>query len=189
VISHPPQLNGIEVRHSVTLRFIASAAISQVITFQNLLDTMLLATSATAVFDLFQMVKIRRVRCWALPVIGNATTVEVQFNGASAGRVGDQAIHSDTSMGIQPACVSARPNRRSLAADFQTNAASTAMTLVCPSGTVIDMDLSFRGAFTTAVAAQNVAVGATAGAVYLRGLDGNAASTTSLPPANLIYTI
>jgi hypothetical protein len=181
MIAHPPQLNGYELRHSCALRFVSSSAFAGNITYQNLLDTILLATSATAVYDAFLAVKIRRIRLWAVPVIGNATTVTVIFSGATIGLVGDQQVHTDTSMGIQPASVSARPSRRSLASDFQLSSANTAFQVECPSGTVIDVELTFRGAYGVPVLAQNVAVGALTGGVYLRGLDGLAVATTKFP--------
>lgn len=171
-VSHPPQIDGTELRHSVTMRFITRGAINQSITFQNLLDTFLVATSAVAGSNVFQTVRVRSVKVWALPALGAASSVVVEFAGITAGVIGDQAYHSDTSMGIQPAHVVARPAARSLAADYQLNSAAIAFNLTCPTGSVVDVDLTFRGTFGTAVAEANALVGATAGAFYLRGLDG-----------------
>jgi hypothetical protein len=185
MISHPPQLNGIELRHSVAMRFTTSASISTTITFQNLLDLWLFAASATAVYDIFQSVKIRRVRVWAVPVLGNAATVLVEFGGLVAGITGDQVVHTDTSMGVQPAHVDCRPNVRSLASNYQIGTANEAFALICPSGSVIDVELSYRGAFATAQVAQNVAVGATTGAIYIRGLDGLAVATSKFVAADV----
>jgi hypothetical protein len=190
LIPHPPPINKYEIRHSTRLRFVANAAISQGITFANLLDTLLFATSATAVYDVFGAVKIRAVEVWSVPSLGAATTVSVVFNGTSAALLSDQSVHTDTSMGIEPAHVLARPNARSLAATFQESAtASSAFVLICPTGSVVDVELSFIGVFADPVLAQNVAVAATAGATYLRGLDGLATSTTKLPPAISAYEI
>ncbi len=185
IVSHPPQIDGLEVRHSVTLRFRATAANNlAVFTFQNLLDTMLVATTATTGFDLFQAVRVRRVRVWAVPVIGGSASVSVEFAGSTTGVVGDQSIHSDTSMGIQPAHVDARPSVRSLASDYQVSSASVAFNIQHPAGAVIDVELSFRGNTfgIAATAAQNALVGATAGVVYLRGLDGLATATSNYVP-------
>jgi hypothetical protein len=181
MIPHPPQLNGYELRHSVALRFVANASLSVNITFQNLMDTILFAASATAGYNVFQTVKVRRVRVWSVPVIGNAATVIVEYSGVTPGITGDQALHADTSMGIQPAYVSCRPSRRSLASNYQLNSGALAFTLTCPSGSVVDVELSFRGAFGLAVAEQNALVGAVTGATYLRGLDGKPTATTVLP--------
>jgi hypothetical protein len=163
---------------------VVNAAISQAITFQNLLDTMLVATTAIAGTNAFQVVRIRGVKVWAVPVLGNASTVSVEYSGLTAGAVGDSNIHSDTSMGIQPAFVNARPSARSLASTWQPNSSSAAFYLICPSGSVVDIEVSFRGGFGVAlVAAQNPLVAATAGYTYLRGLDGLAIATTKFTPA------
>jgi hypothetical protein len=189
MISHPPQIPSYEIRHGVRLRFASNAAVSQAITFQNLLDTIVFAATAVLGYDVFSSVKIRRVQVWALPVIGNAATVSVQFAGAVAGAIGDQKLHSDTSMGIQPAHVSARPAPKSLAANYQLPGSGTAFFLVCPTGSVVDVELSFVGSFDIAVAAQNALVGATVGATLLRGLDGLAVSATKLPTVYALASI
>jgi hypothetical protein len=88
-ISHPPQLNGYQLVHNVTMRFIASSAVEMSITFQNLLDTWINAQTAVAGSDLFRAVKIKKVEVWATPVLGNAVTVAVQFNSINAGLIGD----------------------------------------------------------------------------------------------------
>lgn len=182
LIPHPRALGGTELRHSPTLRFVANAAFVGNITFQNILDTMLVATTATALSDVFQSVKIRHVEVFALPVVGGAASVSVEFSGVTAGAVGDQKIHSDTSMGIQPAHVLARPDRRALAGQYQLSSAANAITLACPAGSVIDIGLELVGQFGSNTAAQNAGVAATAGAFYLRGLDGLAVATSVLRP-------
>lgn len=190
LISHPPQLAGIELRHAVTLRFRATAAAFIAVTFQNLLDTLLVATTAVAGTDLFQTVKVRRVQVWGMPAIGATASVSVEYSGVTAGIVGDQAIHTDTSMGLQPAHVSARPSGKSLAADYQLSTAAVAFTLGCPAGSVVDLELSFRSQYATAnAAAQNALVGATAGVQYLRGMDGIAVATTNFVPEYTVATI
>jgi len=183
MISHPPQLNGIELRHSVTLRYRATAAFSTFITFQNLLDTLLVATTAVAGTDLFQTVRIRRVRIWGMLAVGAASSVSVEFAGVTAGIVGDQAIHTDTSMGVQPAHVDAKPMTRSLASDFQVSSGAAAMLISGPAGSVVDVELSFRSQYAVSNnAAANALVGATAGQQYIRGLDGLATAGTNFVP-------
>lgn len=183
IISHPPSIVGLELRHSVTLRYLTNAAVSQGITFQNLLDTLLVATTATAGTNLFQTVRVRRVRVWSLPALGSVASVSVEFNGTVAGISGDQALHTDTSMGVQPAHVDARPSARCLAADYQISSNAPAFALVCPSGSVVDVELSFRSQYAdTNAAAQNALVAATAGSQYIRGLDGLATATSKFVP-------
>lgn len=181
-ISHPPQIPSFEVRHGVRLRFVTSSAVSQSITFQNLLDTILMATTATTGADLFVSVKVRRIQVWATPVLGNATSISLLFGGGAAGAVGDQKLHTDTSMGIQPAHVAARPAAKSLASNYQVSSVDEAFFVVAPSGAVVDVEMSFVGSFNAAVPAQNPLVAANPGAVYLRGLDGLATATTKFAP-------
>jgi hypothetical protein len=183
VISHPPQIPSFEIRHGTRLRYVLNAAmIQQVITFQNLLDTLLFAASAIAGYDVFFAVKIRRVQVWATPVIGGATNVSVLFSGGTAGSIGDQKLHTDTSTGVQPAHVSARPALKSLASNYQESSSAIAFVLNAPSGAVVDLELSFVGTFDVAVAAQNALVGATIGATLIRGFDGLAAATSKATP-------
>jgi len=183
LISHPPQIGNLGIVHSTKLRFITNGAVAQTsITFQNLLDTILVATTNLAPFDLFQQVRVRAVEMWACPAIGTATTVECEFRNQVAGLVGDAKIHSDTSMGIQPAHLRAVPAARSGTALFQFSQASTAFVLTCPSGTVVDVELTFRGLPQVATAAQNASVGLAAGAWYFRGLDGLAKAATVFVP-------
>jgi len=189
MISHPPTISNYVVKHSTRLRFTAGAAIDQAITFADLLDTLLVAKTAVAGSDLFQSVKVRGVEVWASPVLGTATTVIVGFLGATSGEVGDQSVHTDTSMGIQPAHVLARPTLRSLASNFQLASAGEAFYLNCPTGSVVDVELTFNGAFAASVAAQNALVGATAGATYLRGLDGLAVAASKLLPISSDWSI
>jgi hypothetical protein len=182
VISHPPQIPNLNVKHGVRMRFICGSPFAGNITFQNLLDIWLLAATAIAGYDIFRFVKIRRVHAWAAAVVGNATTVTVGFTGLTAGATGDGNIHTDTSMGIQPAYVSAKPNQRTLAADYQPNSTANAFELLCPAGAVIDVELSYKQLLGTAVSAQNALVGATVGAMYVRGLDGLAIAGTKFVP-------
>lgn len=185
LISHPPEIQEYAVRHGTRLRFVCnSAVVAQSITFQNLLDTMVVATTAVQGADLFYSVKVRAVEVWAAPVLGTAVTVAVDFSSATVGVTGDQRFHTDTSMGIEPAHVRAVPSRRSVASLFQTSSGDQAFTLSCPTGAVIDLELTFVQTSQTgfAVLAQNALVGATAGAPYWRGFDGLAIAGTKFTP-------
>lgn len=188
-ISHPRQINGQQLKFATTLRFTATAAANATITYQNLLDTLLVATTATAGSDVFQVVKIRSVEVWGMPAIGTAGTVAVEYAGAVAGSQGDQMIHIDTSMGVQPAHVLAKPSRFSLASTYQPSTVAAAFVVRVIAGSVVDVNVTFRGQFTTNVTAQNALVGATAGAFYLRGLDGLATATSNFVPDYTQYGI
>ncbi len=183
MISHPPTIGNQLLTVNKLMRFTASSAFDANITFLDLLDTWLVAATATTGYDLFQAVKVNSVEVWALPTIGQASTVAVQFGSLSTGFVGDRSVHTDTSMGIEPAHVIARPNKKSLASQFQVGNNVVAFTLTCPAGSVIDVNLTFKSSLQYSLAAQGSLSGATAGYQYFRGLDGEVKASTVLPPA------
>jgi hypothetical protein len=190
MIPHPPQLPSYGITRDVRLRFASNAAFDAAITFQNLLDTILLAVGATSGFDLFEGVRVNSVEAWAISAVGTPATVIVVFSGVTIGAYGDQKTHTDTSVGIEPAHVKAKPDPLTQAGQFQLSSADVAFSLDVPSGTVIDVSLSFRQPVAAeAVACQNVLVGATTGAIYYRGLDGKALSLTVLPCVGALATI
>jgi hypothetical protein len=182
MISHPPPIRSYGITREVRLRYLSSAAFVGVITFQNLLDSILIGTSVTTLADLFNAVRVNSVELWSLPAIGGASTVILMYSGAVVGASGDQKTHTDTSMGIEPAHVKARPDRLTQAGQFQPSSADTAFQLDIPTGTVIDVSLTLRNPVdgVGAAAAQNVGVGVTTGLLYYRGLDGKAAGATQL---------
>lgn len=163
------------------MRFRCTTAGSQAVTFANLLDTMLVATTATTGFDLWDAVKVNFVEMWSVPTSG-VTTVTIEFPGALGVGAGDGRIASDTSVGLSPAHIKVRPSRVSAAGQWQTTNALTAFSLnQCPQDTVIDVDCSFRN---STLAPQSVAaapVAANPGQFYYRGLDGLALAGTKFP--------
>jgi hypothetical protein len=182
-IPHPPSIGSFAVSHNVRLRFIANAAVNVNVSWQNILDTIVIASTALSVQDVFHIVRLKRVQVWSIPAQGTTNTVSVAFTGLTTAWAGDAAVHTDTSMGVEPAYVCARPARRSVASDFQLSATSSAFTLICPVGSVIDLEATFRNVPGKAVTALNASVGATIGAMSFRGLDGLPASTTVMTPA------
>ncbi len=180
-VSHPPPLRySLEQRR--TLRFVSSAGLANVaVTFRNLLDTILIATTALAPFDLYDLVKVNRVTLWAIaPVGGTSITSMISFQTAT----GDNELHTETTLGQAiPLRISAVPSKRSLASFFTGPVATTAFVIQSNAiGTVVDVDLTFRDLPGTAMAAANASVGATVGAVYYRGLDGLAFGLSTIPP-------
>jgi hypothetical protein len=190
VIAHPPQLPSYGITRDMRLRFMQLAAGVTNITFQNLLDTILVATAATAASDLFEAVRINSIELWAIAAVGTPATVILSFDGTTVGAQGDQKTHTDTSMGVEPAHVKARPDPLTQAGQFQASAANVAFILDVPAGTVIDVSMTLRQPVQgTAVASQNVLVGATTGAVYYRGLDGKTTALTNIPVIGAIAVI
>jgi hypothetical protein len=179
-MDHPPQINGYEVTHKNRFRFTVTAAtaLSQ-ISFQNLLDTFVIAATATAGFDFFDIVKIRAIEVWGQAALGTPSTITVAFVTGT----GDRSIHTDTSLGVKPAYVKAVPSEKSLASFWQVSAAGAAFLITCPAGSVVDLSLSFKTAEELApVATQNALAGATVGQNYFRGMDGLAFAATNFPP-------
>jgi hypothetical protein len=182
---HPPQINGYEINHGVALRFTCTAAVTnQAITWGNLLDTVLVATTAVQGFDLFDVVKVKSVSVWGQAALGTPSTVAVTFFSTT----GDNQVHTDTSLGIKPAYVRARPSQKSLASFYSQASATQVLSLTCPAGSIIDVHLTFRTSPAAAVVAANALVGATVGELYFRGMDGLAIAGTNFPPPNGLPT-
>jgi hypothetical protein len=182
MISHPPQINSYEIRHGTRLRFTLNAAFAGNITWENLLDTILLQYSAVGASTVFHLVKVRRVHVWAESIVGSSTLVQVIFPQGAVGMTGDLKIHTDSSMGVQPAHLSVRPSRDSLASKYQSWSANTAFSLTAPLGAVVDVELSFVNQPGLNVNALNATVAATAGSIGYRGLDGLAKATSAFTP-------
>jgi hypothetical protein len=132
--------------------------------------------------DLFSAVKIRAIEVWTVPVIGNAATVEVTFIGNVVGQYTQTKTVTDTSMGIEPAHIRAVPAKQSTIALWQQSNPDVAFFLSCPTGSVIDVELSYISRYAVLTAAQNVGVALTAGSLYVRGLDGVAAAASKFLP-------
>lgn len=182
MISHPPQIPSYGITRDVRLRFMQTAAGDTNVTFQNLLDTILVANSATTASDLFAAVRVNSVELWAIAALGTPVTASLIFDGATMGAAGDQKLHTDTSVGVEPAHVKARPDKLTQAGQFQVSSSAIAFILATPAGTVVDVSMTLRQPVNGAVvASQNVLVGATPGAVYYRGLDGKTTALTNLP--------
>jgi len=182
IIPHPPPIANLAVTHSVRVRFTATAAFAGNITFQNLLDILVVATTSTTLADQFSAVKIRAIEIWSEAAIGTPTFAALIFDSGAAGFVGDHKEHNGASMGVQPAHVFARPSARSLASDFQVSSANQAFWLQVAAGAVVDVLLTYQQYMGVGVVAQNAAVAATVGATYVRGLDGKTIALTNFPP-------
>jgi len=178
-MEHPPQINGYQIIHNKRLRFTATAAANaQAISFQNLLDTILIATTAIQVYDLFDLVRIVSVEVWGIAALGTPSSVRVDFASAT----GDLTVHSDTSLGLKPAYVKAIPSAKSLSSFWQASAAGPAFVLTVPAGGVVDVVLEFKTTPNAPTVAQNASVAAAIGELFFRGLDGLASAGTNFPP-------
>lgn len=184
VIPRPMGIPNIGLTHNVKVRYSTSAAVALSLSWKNILDSWLVATTAVQGYQLFDMVKIRCVEVWSYSASGPVTCTVTFPGGPNSipGALGDGTTHTDTSMGLEPAYIRAVPGRKSGAALFQGQASTTyqAFDIFCPSGSVVDVSFSFRMSMAgyAPVAVTNALVGAQVGNVYARGLDGIAAATT-----------
>jgi hypothetical protein len=175
---HPPQIYP-QITHTQRLRFICNAAGTQSITYQNIMDCMLVAATATVGYDIFDCVKIKFVEMWQERIQSNTPlTIAVSFPGQAGGVAGDGRVVSDTAMGIEPAHVFAKPAKFAGASLWQGNSSLVAFTIATSVGTVVDVCVSYKNAEVAPLGSQNALVGATAGQFYYRGLDGLPVATT-----------
>jgi len=181
----PPQINNYGVALvSRRQRYNCLSAFDGEITYQNLLDSILFASTAVVGYNLFIAVRIKFVEIWAqpTPVAVGANSVSLTFNGSGTGYTGDQKVHLITSGGSTMGHVRCVPSKRCFASEFQVSSNNGAFDLTCQVGTIIDVVVDYeRPMQPTAVLCQNALVGATTGSVYTRGLDGVALATTKLP--------
>jgi hypothetical protein len=195
LVRHPPPIQP-QIFFNTRLRFVAGANGTAIdATFDNLLNAICVATSALNLFELFDQVKLNAVEIWscgagaggATTNVFNTQTITLSFSGDVIGQSGSGKIVSDTSMGIEPLHIFARPGRNSQCSQWQPSSSGAAFSIrgqmngaasgVVPPGTVVDLDLSFRndGTRPTAGAA---GVGLAPGELYYRGLDGLPVATT-----------
>jgi hypothetical protein len=178
-----PQINP-QLHQRIKLRFTATAGVSaQQISWDNILATMLFASSTTAGFKLWDQVRILGIEMWAPSASAGATPAHLAlgFNGNTAGTRGDGKIHAATSMSFEPAYLKCKPSKMSQAAQWQSTAADNAFIITVTAGAVIDLDVEFKNDDSVPVASVAL-VAATAGEVYHRGLDGLAIATTNFVP-------
>jgi len=183
VFRHPPMIRP-QIQHNQRMRFTCTGAVANfAITYVDLLDTILISTTAILGYDLFDQVKVNFVEMWAAPAQGAAPQqLAIEWAGENLGAVGDGRVISDTSMGVEPAHIRTSPSKRSQASQWQISNGAVAFRLTTPVAAVIDVDLTFRTIQNLAPqTAQAALVGATVGELYYRGLDGAAVAGTNFP--------
>jgi hypothetical protein len=177
---HPPPIIP-QIEYNTRLRFTCTTAGSQLVTFQNLLDAILISTTATQGYQLFDSVKIKFVEMWDSASSSTPTTVECSFP-AGAGFGGSGMVFQDTAIGGGIAHVKAKPAKMSANALYQSSSTNIAFELVQVSvGCIIDVSVICRNNASTPIACQNALVAAVVGDIYFRGLDGLAAAATKFP--------
>lgn len=185
--THPPPIHP-QITQTIRLRFTATSNFNGAISFKNLLDCINVAATPVTAYSLYDEVKLLAVEAWSNPAIGAAPqNIFITYEGLVAGQAGDAKTYSDTSIGIEPAHVRCHPDRMSQAAQWQPASANAAFNLTVPTTSVIDVSVIYRVANNIApVLTANAPVGAVAGNIYFRGLDGLAAAGTALPAVALL---
>lgn len=186
----PPSLRNYELRLKQRFRFTAVAAVTNSnVSWTDLTDTILVATTAVAGIKLFQFVKVHEVEIWDDAAIGGNATLGLEFTNTDANQADERQVFSDTSLGIYPAHLRARPKKDSLASKWHGVSANNAFALTVTAGAIIDVVLSLRNQGAVGTAVQNALVGGVVGGVYYRGLDGLAIGGTNFPPPTGTLTI
>ena len=185
-IPNPTGLNSSGVIESVMhLRFKCSTATTSSISWANILDTVIMATTSTQAADVFYSVRLHSLEVWLPPSVGGvATSVDcgIAFDSPSQG---DQKLWI-VSAGPTGGYMKCKPSNRSLDGwTWQDSSSVTAFTFNnCPVGATFRLNVTFRsrmGAGSAQLAAQ-AGSGMTVGTLYLRGLDGLAAASTKFYP-------
>ena len=173
---------------ALSLEWVSNTVFTGTITWRMLLDTVLMATTATAGYDVFYSMRLHYVEIWtpdaAAGVLANWPSLA--FDSPSQG---DQRVFQIpcTSNGGYAKCKPAKTSINGLT--WQTSSSVGAFTLTDVGvGTIVRIRCTVRARMGSgaATAAANALSSATAGTMYLRGLDGlaKASSSWNCIPAN-----
>lgn len=180
------------LKHVLRFQVATGGGGTRVISYADLMDSINVTPTATTAFQLYDLMRLRRVRIWTTNVqaaagtaISANTQCKVAFIGGTNGQLGDMEEYEDVSVSPNfPAHLDVRPSPKSQLSQWQVSSAFVAMTMIAPFGSIIEIDIDFRMDSDIAPVAVSggAPVGATAGQVCFRGLDGLPIATTLLPP-------
>jgi len=177
----PPVPGSFSFRHSFQFRVQTSQTALNV-TVGNLLDMLLVATSATAGVSLLESIKLDRIKIWS-PSTSAFVPNTVQLTWGSIGSVSDGRNNTivDTSMSTKSAHVSARPPREEQPSFWHNDSTRNLVMFIlgCNANSIVQIDFRATVQPNSQVSVTNALVGATAGQVYYRGLDGLAAASSA----------
>jgi len=161
-------------------RFKATAAYSGSISSVELLGVPgMIAASATDLYPFTKSARIVRVEVWS-PTATSSTPVDLVLTWAASDRTPNARV-MDTSINVsQPAHISAKPPKDSLASFWFQDTDVELFTLICPAGSIVDLTMESILRNATSAAAVVTVTGATAGLTYYGYLDGD--STHLLEP-------
>jgi hypothetical protein len=186
---HPPMIEN-NPAWSGRLRYqVASNAAAAGITGSNLLNGYVQANTSTFASQTYNAYKLRAVEIWCPSNVssGNSTptTVAVQFT-STAGVVGSSGQNfSDTSVGIEPAHIFARPAKGSIASLWQQVANNVIFSISAPAGSIIDIHIDYKNILGLAGAGMTSSA-MTPGATYFGSLDQIAKSTSQFPAVEAV---
>ncbi len=189
LVVFPPKIpsirSNLQIRHR--FRFRATAAIVAV----GISDTQILGTfgnvctvANSAVATLAKTWRLHSLEMWS-PVVTNGTPItvscELQVVNAPNREWSDTAIST-----TMPAHIKVRPPKDSLLSMWRIGASSTPFLLNCPTGTIVDLDVSFIMDDDSATLATVTVAAGTLGSYYYLALDGP--TTNLLVPVSLQTT-
>jgi hypothetical protein len=175
------------ITFSKTFRFVAGSAVNTTITSDMMKCLLAHSTAANSIDLMIDSYRINNVSMKFLPAIGTSSSLTLEWEGGQYSR---SIQKSDTSLGIHPAVIQSGPPRGSGASFWFSQASATAnlFKITCPSGTVIDVNLSIglvEGAFVT-TAPTTALTSHVAYVKYLDGVVGGAAGVCV--PQGYAYT-
>jgi hypothetical protein len=183
----PPQLST-SFTVAQTIRYLTASNVGIInITRAQLVNTLVTASSATVAASQLSAIRVKRVRIWGptAAVGGSASVVFTWLSAWSPAKViQDMGIGAD-----RGARIDTKPPPKSLAGEWSmagTNSTEEVFQLVCPAGTVLEIEYVMRlqnVEYGPALPAAVTVAGATAGYLYVTPLDFTAqgASATLLP--------
>ena len=176
----PPQFN-MNCTVSARRRFVASAAFNGVITDRSLLGILgnICTTTNSVLTTICATSKLHSIEIWSPPPAqGSSATVSVEWYGLSK----KSSIVSDTSINpLAPAYIKCKPPKDTLNSFWLGNLAQNVFGLICPIGSIIDIQLT--GVFSDLVSISNQQTVATATntVLYYSYLDAQTPSHVLVP--------
>ncbi len=181
------------LRKAFRFRYTAAtgAAASFIITPAKLCSLWTIATTTTQLTQIFESVRLRRIRMWATPPQnGTTTSCSINLAGGSFGFQGPNKKQSADTMGMSvPGYISIKPDKDSYPDLWQTGDVTISTTQIFtiyidPNGVtnqtfIIDVDLELRQTTDGRTSGQNIAITGPAviGGFYYSALDNNAGAT------------
>jgi hypothetical protein len=154
-------------------RFVCAAGGTVQVNRANLLNLVLVATSATTTARLIEGIRLVSVEAWSNPVaLGSTpTTVQLEWQGINS----PSTVISDTSMGVRPAHIRCIPPPNSSNQWWSMSGSSEGDVLfdmILPANTFVDVTTEMRLVEQETPTAGDVPAGAALGRIYGDYLDG-----------------